>query len=218
MNIHPVIYLDYNATTPVAPEVMNAMLPFYLSNYGNPSSNDHLQGWQAKEALEQARESLLRQLGAINHELVFTSGATESINMVLRGLKIPGKNHIITCKTEHRAVLDTCEALKRQGFKITYLEVDQEGLLSPDKLAAAITDKTLLVSIMWVNNETGVIQPVARISDICQEHNIPFMTDATQAVGKLKIDLSLIPADFILGSAHKIYGPKGLGFLMIKRQ
>ena len=214
----PIIYLDYNATTPVAPEVMNEMLPFYLSNYGNASSNDHLLGWQAKEAVAEARLALAEILGCTAHEVIFTAGATESINMVLRGLKIMGKNHIITCKTEHNAVLDTCQELEHEGYTVTYLEVDSDGLVDLEQVKAAINEETLLVAIMWVNNETGVIQPIEAIGQICQEREIPFMSDATQAIGKLRIDLASLPVDIILGSAHKIYGPKGIGFLATKQR
>jgi cysteine desulfurase len=216
--VQPVIYLDYNATTPVAPEVMNQMLPLFLSNYGNASSSDHLLGWQAKEELENARKMLANDMGASNMDLIFTGGATESINMVLRGLSIAGKNHIVTVKTEHSAVLDTCRILEKRGMEITYLDVDHEGLVDSAELERAIRDTTWLVSVMWVNNETGIIQPVERIGELCRSRNVLFMSDATQAIGKIAIDMTNMPIDIILGSGHKIYGPKGVGFLAMKKE
>lgn len=193
------------------------MLPLFLSNYGNASSNDHLLGWHAKETLENARKSLANDLGAENSEIIFTAGATESINMILQGLRIEGKNHIITVKTEHNAVLDTCKMLENDGFTVTYLGVDQNGLIDLKEFEEAITETTLLVTIMWVNNETGVIQPIDEIGAICRKRDVIFMSDTTQAIGKLKIDMASLPVDIILGSAHKIYGPKGVGFLALDK-
>lgn len=213
----PVIYLDYNATTPVAPEVVNEMLPLFLSNFGNASSNDHILGWRAKEFVDQARASLAKAFGCGGAEIIFTGGATESINMVLRGFRAGKKNHIITAKTEHNAVLDTCQQLENEGFRVTYLDVDEDGLISLEELEAAITEDTLLVTVMWVNNETGVIQPIEKIGALCKDRGVVFMSDATQAIGRMSIDLSKIPVDIILGSAHKIYGPKGIGFLRITK-
>ena len=218
MKISPVIYLDYNATTPVAPEVMNEMLPYFLSHYGNPSSNDHLLGWQAKETMEACRRQLSDSLGTNDCKIIFTAGATESINMVLRGLRQSSKNHIITCKTEHSAMLDTCRTLEGVGFEVTYLDVDQDGIVDIDQLKGSVNERTFMVAIMWVNNETGVIQPIEEIGEFCHQNDLIFLTDATQAIGKIPIDLSNLPVDVILGSAHKIYGPKGVGFLGIRKE
>jgi len=218
MNSSSVIYLDYNATTPVDPRVVNAMLPLFQTNYGNPSSTDHILGWQAKDIIEKARLSIAENLGAYSAEIIFTAGATESINMVLRGLQIEKKSHIITAKSEHNAVLDTCQELGNRGQDVTYLDVDSDGLIDLELLEKSITEKTFLVTIMWVNNETGVIQPINDIARLCRKYNIIFMCDATQAIGKIPIDLKSCPVDIILGSAHKIYGPKGVGFLKITKE
>jgi cysteine desulfurase len=220
MKPNSAIYLDYNATTPIAPEVMNEMLPYYLTAYGNASSADHIYGWQAKEAVEEARTQLASNLGAHAKEMLFTAGATESINMALRGIvanKV-GKKHIITVSTEHSAVIDTCKALEEDGdVSVTYLSVDRNGLIDLTELEEAIIPSTVLVSIMWVNNETGVIQPIPEIASICAARGILFMSDATQAIGKTKINLAEIKIDIIVGSAHKIYGPKGVGFIYLRK-
>ena len=220
MKPNSAIYLDYNATTPVAPEVMNEMLPYYLTAYGNASSADHIYGWQAKEAVEEARAQLAGNLGAHTKEILFTAGATESINIALRGIvanKV-GKKHIITVSTEHSAVIDTCKALEEEGdVSVTYLSVNRDGLIDLVGLEQSITPSTMLVSIMWVNNETGVIQPISEIASICSAHGILFMSDATQAIGKVKINLEETKIDIIVGSAHKIYGPKGVGFIFLRK-
>lgn len=218
MDINTAIYLDYNATTPVAPEVVNEMLPHFLSAYGNASSSDHILGWQAKEAVEEARETIARSLKVKSQEIIFTAGATEAINLVLRGLDKSKKNHIITLKSEHNAVLDTCKALEEEGVKLTYLGVDENGIINLEELSSAITDKTLLVSVMFVNNETGVIQPIKEIAAICEEKRTLFMSDATQAIGKMQVDIEELGIDIIVGSAHKFYGPKGVGFLYLKEE
>jgi cysteine desulfurase len=216
MDVNPVIYLDYNATTPVAPEVVNEMLPHFLSAYGNPSSSDHIMGWQAKEVEEEARTNLARSLNVKSQEIIFTAGATEAINMVFRGIEKGTKNHIITLKSEHNAVLDTCKVLEKEDVNITYLGVDNKGIINLDELARAITKQTLMVSVMMVNNETGVIQPVKEIGALCHSKGVLFMSDATQAIGKMPVDVCDLGMDIIVGSAHKFYGPKGVGFLYIK--
>ena len=216
MNINPAIYLDYNATTPVAPEVVNEMLPYFLTAYGNPSSGDHILGWQAQEVIDNARRSMANLLHIDSDGLIFTAGATEAINMVLRGLKIEGKNHIITLKTEHNAVLDTCIALEKTGTKVSFLGVDKDGVVDLDELANSISKETSLVSIMMVNNETGVMQPMREIATLCKSNGVLFMSDATQAIGKTPVNAEDLGLDIIVGSAHKHYGPKGVGFLSIK--
>ena len=215
MDINPAIYLDYNATTPVAPEVVNEMLPHFLSAYGNPSSSDHIMGWQAQEAIDEARASMAGNLGINSQEIIFTAGATEAINLVLRGLDVGDKRHIITLKSEHNAVLDTCNDLEKTGARVTYLGVDKNGLVNLEELANTITDKTSLVSIMMVNNETGVIQPIKEIAALCKEKEILFMSDATQAIGKMPVNVEELGIDIMVGSAHKLYGPKGVGFIYI---
>ena len=218
MALQPIIYLDYNATTPVAPEVVNEMLPLFLTAYGNPSSGDHILGWQAKEVVEKARKNLAENLSVNASEIIFTAGATESVNFLLKGLRIKDKKHIVTVKTEHNAVLDTCKLLEMQGYLITYLNVDEEGLIDLKELEEAILPNTALVAIMWVNNETGVIQPMAEIAKLCSSRKLLLMSDATQAIGKLKVQPKNIGIDIILGSAHKIYGPKGVGFIYIDKK
>ena len=215
MDINPAIYLDYNATTPVAPEVVNEMLPHFLTTYGNPSSGDHIMGWQAQEAIDEARASMARNLGVNSQEIIFTAGATEAINLVLRGLDVGDKRHIITLKSEHNAVLDTCNDLEKTGARVTYLGVDKNGLVNLEELANTITDKTSLVSIMMVNNETGVIQPIKEIAALCKKKEVLFMSDATQAIGKMPVNVEELGIDIMVGSAHKLYGPKGVGFLYI---
>jgi len=216
LNINPAIYLDYNATTPVAPEVVNEMLPHFLSAYGNPSSSDHIMGWQAKEAEEEARANMARILNVKSQELIFTAGATEAINMVLRGMEKGSRNHIITLKSEHNAVLDTCVALESSGVDVTYLGVDQNGIINLEELENAITEHTYMVSVMLVNNETGVIQPLKDIAAICKSNSVLFMSDATQAIGKMPVNVEELGLDIMAGSAHKFYGPKGVGFLYMK--
>ena len=218
MNINPAIYLDYNATTPVAPEVVNEMLPHFLSAYGNPSSSDHIMGWQAQEAIEGARVSMARHLAVKSEEIIFTAGATEAINLAIRGLQsfnTKEANHIITLKSEHNAVLDTCVALEQTGTRVSYLGVDKNGIINLNELSDAFTDQTLLVSVMMVNNETGVIQPIKEIAALCKAKGVIFMSDATQAIGKMPVNTDELGIDIMVGSAHKLYGPKGVGFLYI---
>ncbi|MEZ5006811.1 MAG: cysteine desulfurase family protein [Chitinophagales bacterium] len=215
------IYLDYNATTPIDSEVLDDMLPFLKDKFGNASSITHQAGWLAKDGVETAIEQICSLLHCDSKEIVFTSGATESINMAIKGVfeiyKRKG-NHIITCKTEHKAVLDVCASIEKKGGRVSYLNVDKNGLVDLEQLKKEISDQTILVSIMYVNNETGVIQPIDEIAKIVHEHNSIFMSDATQAVGKLPIDLENDRIDLMAFSAHKFYGPKGVGGLYIRRK
>lgn len=215
------VYMDYHATTPCDPEVLEAMIPWFSRQFGNASSHGHFFGWQAAEAVRIAREELALLLGASPSEIIFTSGATESANLALKGvyesLSVRGK-HIITVSTEHRAVLDTCRHLEKLGAEISYLPVEPDGLLKPGLLEAAIRPDTILVSVMYANNETGVIQPVREISATAKARGILFFTDATQALGKIAIDVEKDGIDLLACSAHKIYGPKGVGCLYIRRK
>lgn len=214
------VYLDYNATTPCLPEVVEAMLPYFSDIYGNPSSYQHLAGWKAEEAVEMARDQIAALLQARSKEIIFTSGATEALNLAIKGL-MDGldlhKNHVITAATEHKAVLDSCQYLKTKGLKFTYLPVNRDGLINLQDLQNAIRPETGLITVMMANNETGVIQPTDAIYKIARQHRIPFLTDATQAVGKMQIDASKT-ADFLCISAHKMYGPKGIGCLYINKK
>jgi cysteine desulfurase len=215
------IYLDYNATTPVDERVLEAMLPYFSQRFGNPASSTHLFGWQAKEAVELGRERVAKLINATPDQLIFTSGATESINIALKGVaeRYASKgNHIITCKTEHKAVLDTCAHLEQHGTIVTYLDVDREGLIDIKTLEEAITENTILVCIMYANNETGVIQNISAIGELCRAKNVLFMTDATQALGKVRVDVDEDKIDILCCSAHKLYGPKGVGALFIRRR
>jgi len=215
------VYLDYQATTPTDPRVVEAMMPYFFEKFGNPHSRNHEHGWEAEEAVEKARQQIAALIGADEREIVFTSGATESNNLAIAGVARfykDKKNHIITLQTEHKCVLDTCRHLEMEGFNVTYLPVKKDGLVDLEVLKNAITDKTVLVSVMGANNEIGVIQPLKAIGELCRARGALFHTDCAQAYGKIPMDVNEMKIDLMSISGHKIYGPKGIGALFVRRK
>ncbi len=221
MTPHFPIYLDYGATTPVDPRVVDAMVPWLREHFGNPASRSHAWGWEAEAIVEKSREEVAALINADPREIVWTSGATESINLAIKGAahfyKTRGK-HIVTVRTEHQAVLDTCRELERQGFEVTYLEVQENGLLDLEAFKAALRPDTILASVMFVNNEIGVIQDIPALGALCRTRGVIFHVDAAQATGKIAIDMAALPIDLMSMSSHKTYGPKGIGALYVRRK
>ena len=214
------IYLDNNATTPVDPRVMEAMIPYFTQNFGNAASRNHPFGWVAEEGVDYAREQVAKLIGAEDKEIIFTSGATESINLALKGafeMYAKKGNHIITVKTEHKAVLDTCKHIEKMGGEVTYLDVKYDATIDLAELEAAIKPNTILICVMYANNETGVIQPMKEIGEICEKHGVLFMSDITQAAGKIPINVKELGIHLAAFTAHKMYGPKGVGALFVNR-
>jgi cysteine desulfurase len=215
------IYMDNHATTPVDPRVVEAMLPYYTAHFGNAASRNHQFGWEAEQAIETAREQIAKLIGATSKEIIFTSGATESDNLAIKGVAEMYRekgNHIITAATEHKAVLDTCKRLEKNGYRVTYLPVGADGLINLDDLKRAMDEKTILVTIMYANNEIGVLQPVAEIGKICHEKGVLFHSDAVQAIGKVPVNVIKDNIDLMSITAHKLYGPKGVGALYVRRK
>ena len=215
------VYLDYQASTPIDGRVLDVMLPYLSEKFGNPHSRSHAFGWEAEEAVEVAREQIAEIIGADPKEVIFTSGATESNNLAIKGVAHfykARKDHVITCVTEHKCVLESCRTLEREGFTLTYLPVRRNGLIDLGELSRAFTERTALVSIMAVNNEIGVIQPIAEIGALCREHGAFFHTDAAQAIGRIDVDVNEMGIDLMSLTAHKVYGPKGIGALYVRRR